>query len=119
VSQKLEMGHRVWLEIKPKYYDSESRTPVLREYEVVRANKSSAYVVEAEEIHKEQPYEIKISQKTLTGKGVLDHYKVWFSKELFLEDCAIKERTMEARKEALRRVQNMSLAELENLLEAF
>lgn len=117
--QPLEVGQRVWLEIRSyRLWRGSGYYRSVFEVEVVRANRSSAYVVEVEDLNAEKAYERKISQKTLTGEafGFGSTYHVWFSKESFEASVQRGIDTANARKEAHELVDKMNLTQLKQFL---
>lgn len=118
--QPLEVRQRVWLEIRSyRLWRGGGYDRSIFEVEVVRANRSSAYVVEVEDLNAEKAYERKISQKTLTGEaiGFGSTYHVWFSKESFEASVQRGIDTAKARKEAHELVDKMNLTQLKEFLD--
>ncbi|MGY3186476.1 beta barrel domain-containing protein [Lysinibacillus sp. TE18511] len=117
---KLEIGQRVWLEIRfYRMWRGGGYDRRISEVEVVRANKTSAYVVDIEDLDAEKVYERKIAQKTLSGDGGTfgTTYHVWFSKEDFEASVQRKIDTANARNEAHELIDKMSLERLQKFIQ--
>lgn len=117
---KLEVGQRVWLENRSyRIWRGGGYDRSIFEVEVVKANRSSAYVVDVEDLNTEKVYERKISQKTLSGDGFGfgTSYHIWFSKEEFEASVQREIDTANARKEAHELVDKMSLERLNQLIQ--
>lgn len=117
---KLEVGQRVWLELRSyRMWRGGGYDRRIFEVEVVRANKSSAYVVDVEDLDTDKVYERKISQKTLTGDGGIfgTSYHIWFSEKAFEASVQREIDTANARKEAHELVDKMSLERLKQLIQ--
>lgn len=117
---KLEVGQRVWLELRSyRMWRGGGYDRRIFEVEVVRANKTSAYVVDVEDLDAEKVYERKISQKTLTGDGGIfgTTYHIWFNKKDYEASVQRKIDTANARKEAHDLVDKMSLERLQKLIQ--
>ncbi|MCT6815332.1 MAG: hypothetical protein M3043_02880 [Lysinibacillus fusiformis] len=116
---KLEVGQRVWLELRSyRMWRGGGYDRRIFEVEVVRANKTSAYVVDVEDLDAEKVYERKISQKTLTGDGGIfgTSYHIWFNEKDFEASVQREIDTANARKEAHDLVDKMSLERLQKLI---
>lgn len=117
---KLEVGQRVWLELRSyRMWRGGGYDRRIFEVEVVRANKTSAYVVDVEDLDAEKLYERKISQKTLTGDGGIfgTSYHIWFNEKGFEASVQRESDTAYARKEAHDLVDKMSLERLQKLIQ--
>ncbi|WP_249645875.1 MULTISPECIES: hypothetical protein [unclassified Lysinibacillus] len=117
---KLEVGQRVWLELRSyRMWRGGGYDRRIFEVKVVRANKTSAYVVDVEDLDAEKVYERKISQKTLTGDGGIfgTSYHIWFNEEDFEASVQREIDTTNARKEAHDLVDKMSLERLQKLIQ--
>lgn len=112
----LKVGQRVWIEMIPMFFKRES---TLNEYEVVRVNKSSAYVVRVEDVSKESPLERRINQsngKVYSGYSAGYDYRLWHSKEIFELAKEMLEEKLKLRQEAIAKVNQMTLNELREFL---
>lgn len=114
---KLEVGQRVWIETVWYFYSNRERS--VSEYEIVEANRNSAYAVRLDNLDKEKPYRERIDQRTRKIKssgsfGVKDIY--WESKEAFEADVKRVKDTAIARQNALEKVKKMSLEQLQEFL---
>jgi len=114
----LEVGQRLWLECFPTFT---TRDPFLMEVEVVRVNKSSAYVVYVQDLEKEKesPLERRVDQRTRhvynpysAGYG----YRVWESQKEYYAAIKRSQEKKELRDEAIKKVQTMTLNELRQFL---
>lgn len=117
---KLEVGQRVWLEIRfYRMWRGGGYDRRISEVEVVRANSTSAYVVDIGDLEDEKAYERRIVQKTLSGDGGTfgTTYHVWFTKEAFEESVQRTIDTANARKEAHDLIDKMSLERLQKLIQ--
>jgi len=117
---KLEVGQRVWLEYRSyRIWRGGGYDRSISEVEVIRANRSSAYVVNVEDLNTENVYERKISQKTLSGDGFGfgNSYHIWFSKEDFEASVQREIDTANARKEAHELVDKMSFERLQKFIQ--
>lgn len=115
--QPLEVGQRVWIETVWYFYSNRERS--VSEYEIVEANRNSAYAVRLDNLDKEKPYRERIDQRIREIKssgsfGVNDIY--WESKEAFEADFKRVKDTAIARQNALEKVKKMSLEQLQEFL---
>lgn len=114
---KLEVGQHVWIETVWYFYSNRERS--VSEYEIVEANRNSAYAVRLVNLGKDKPYRERIDQRTREIKssgsfGVKDIY--WESKEAFEADVKRVKDTAIARQNALEKVKQMSLEQLQEFL---
>ncbi|WGT40118.1 hypothetical protein QH639_04875 [Lysinibacillus sp. 1 U-2021] len=117
---KLEVGQRVWLELRSyRMWRGGGYDRRIFEVEVVRANKTSAYLVDVEVLGAKKVYERKVSQNTLTGDGGIfgTSYHVWFSEKAFDASVQRESDTANARKEAHEIVNKMSLERLQKFIQ--
>lgn len=115
--QPLEVGQHVWIETI--WYFRSNRERSLDEYEIVEANRNSAYAVRIENLGKDKPYRERIDQRTREIKssgsfGIRDVF--WESKEAFEADVKRVNDTAIARQKAIEKVKNMSLEQLQEFL---
>ena len=115
--QPLEVGQHVWIETIWYFHSNRERS--VCEYEIVEANRSSAYAVRLDNLAKEKPYRERIDQRTRDIKssgsfGIRDVY--WESKEAFEADVKRVNDTAIARQKAIEIVKNMSLEQLQEFL---
>lgn len=115
--QLLEVGQRVWIETVWYFYSNRERS--VSEYEIVEANRNSAYAVRLDNLGEDKPYRERIDQRTREIKssgsfGVKDIY--WESKEAFEADVKRVKDTAIARQNALEKVKQMSLEQLQEFL---
>lgn len=85
----LKTGETVWIESRRYSFLDGSTSRQIREAKVVKANKSSAYVVEKSDLEKEKPFEYRVDQKTFRIKntGIFGYQNIlWLSKEDFERD---------------------------------
>lgn len=120
VKSKLEVGQRVWMELRSyRMWRGGGYDRSLIEVEVVRSNGTSAYVVDVEDLNADNVYERKVSQKSLSGDGGIFGmtYHIWFTKEAFEADVKRELDTKEARNKAHEKVKSMNLEQLQKFLD--
>ncbi|MEQ6353963.1 hypothetical protein ABNX05_04985 [Lysinibacillus sp. M3] len=115
--EKLEVGQRIWIESIWYFYTNRDRS--VREYEIVEANRNSAYAVRVDNLGKDKPYRERIDQRTRKIKsagsfGIGEIF--WDSKEAFEADVKRVNDTEIAREKAIKKVNKMSLEQLQELL---
>ncbi|QTB23092.1 hypothetical protein J1907_02970 [Lysinibacillus sphaericus] len=115
--EKLEVGQRIWIESIWYFYTNRDRS--ISEYKIVEANRNSAYAVRVDNLGKDKPYRNRIDQKTrkIKGSGSFGVGEViWESKEAFEADVKRVNDTEIAREKAIKKVNKMSLEQLQELL---
>ncbi len=115
--EKLEVGQRIWIESIWYFYTNRDRS--ISEYEIVEANRNSAYAVRVDNLGKDKPYRNRIDQRTrkIKGSGSFGVGEViWESKEAFEADVKRVNDTEIAREKAIKKVNKMSLEQLQELL---
>ncbi|MDM5245735.1 hypothetical protein [Lysinibacillus sp. G4S2] len=115
--EKLEVGQRIWIESIWYFYTNRDRS--ISEYEIVEANRNSAYAVRVNNLDKDKPYRDRIDQRTrkIKGSGSFGVGEVFReSKEVFEADVKRVNDTEIAREKAIKKVNKMSLEQLEELL---
>ncbi|WP_324730254.1 hypothetical protein VO178_09545 [Lysinibacillus fusiformis] len=115
--EKLEVGQRIWIESIWYFYTNRDRS--ISEYEIVEANRNSAYAVRVDNLGKDKLYRNRIDQRTrkIKGSGSFGVGEViWESKEAFEADVKRVNDTEIAREKAIKKVNKMSLEQLQELL---
>ncbi|MEB2279699.1 hypothetical protein LAV73_06750 [Lysinibacillus xylanilyticus] len=115
--QPLEVGQRVWIESIWYFYTNRDRS--VSEYEIVEANRNSAYVVRVDNLGKDKPYRNRIDQRTrkIKGSGSFGAGEaIWDSKEAFEADVKRVNDTEIAREKVIKKVNKMSLEQLQEFL---
>lgn len=110
--EKLKVGEKVVVVSNHKFIQS---IDIVRDYQVVRANNSSAYLVEVADLNEAKPYTIKVSQKDFRGAGVIDSYKVYRTKEDYEKAIADREELAKLQSKIRENVKMMNLTELRGL----
>ena len=110
--EKLKVGENVVVVSNHKFIQS---IDIVRDYQVVRANNSSAYLVEVADLNEAKPYTIKVSQKDFRGAGVIDSYKVYRTKENYEKAIADREELANLQSKIRENVKMMNLTELRGL----
>ncbi len=116
-NEKLEVGQRIWIESIWYFYTNRDRS--ISEYEIVEANRNGAYAVRVDNLGKDKPYRNRIDQRTrkIKGSGSFGVGEViWESKEAFEADVKRVNDTEIAREKAIKKVNKMSLEQLQELL---
>ena len=122
--EPLIVGQKVWMEIRNMYFQANSQDRAVHEFEIIEANKSSAYAVSAQKsaLYKESPKSYvnmknRIDQRThrVQSAGFGATYVLWLTEEEFLQDMEHTVAISNAREIACDAVNDMTLAEL-NLL---
>lgn len=115
--EKLEVGQRIWIESIWYFYTNRDRS--ISEYEIVEANRNSAYAVRVDNLGKDKPYRNRIDQRSRKIKGSSSFgvgEVIWESKEAFEADVKRVNDTEIAREKAIKKVNKMSLEQLRELL---
>ena len=120
--EPLVVGQRVWIETVG-YYD---RGREIREYEVIEANSSSAYIVRVDivEQFKANPVENKYSKIRVKQANYdvetfsIGYSKIlWLSKEAFERNVQYNKEVKELRSRVTQLVSKMNVEELRKVLE--
>lgn len=113
----LEKGQRIWISSENLFA---KREPSLREYEVIRANGTSAYAILVEDKSNFQRHEWRIMQRSLKidDGGVMSfiRQKVWLTSEAYHDNEARLALLQQTRAEATELVSKMSQKELEEMI---
>lgn len=121
--EPLVVGQRVWIETI-SYFFREPRSIV--EYEVIEANRNSAYVVRVGGLEKYKADPIKekwsktrVEQKTYDVKNSMAGYgyRLWLTKEDFERNVQYNKEVKELRAKAIQLVNQMNVNELRKVLE--
>lgn len=124
----LEAGQHIWIETRTMFFRNKNGDREIDEFEVVEANKSSAYAVPVVDLAKykkdikEHSYlRRRIEQRThnVKGSGFGDSYVLWLTKESFEANVKYNNELVVARKKAHELVDRMTLGGLENLINKF
>ena len=114
----LQTGDRLVIVTKNHLHQTER----VDDYEVVRANGSSAYVVLVENLDKKDPYEIRIEQKThrvIRFVASFDSEVVYDSRELYEMIKARRDRLISSRERAISIVKLLKQEDLDAFLEKY
>lgn len=120
---KLELGQRIWLEIRSYFHgnfygDNEGEENIIFEYEVIKINKSSAYITEVCNLEKEKRTELRVQLSNLKVISIYNtgsSYTLWTDLEEFKTDKKRKKDTAELKKLLHDRINHMDLEELSEL----
>ena len=116
--EPLVVGQRVWLEELPWYHSRDDKRSV-REYEVVKSNGASAYVIRVEDLEKakrgERVSENRINQKTYHASNSVSRFNVWLTKEEFEQNVQYNNDLKTMRQQAHAAVDKMNLSQLKAL----
>ncbi len=115
--QPFQVGDRVWIETVSLYRSGGKRSAY--EYEIVESNKSSAYAVDVDNLHKENPVRKRIVQRTREIKSNFSFgydYILWESKEAFEKNVERQEQARIMRAQAIEKVKKMKFDELKSFL---
>lgn len=127
-SKSLEVGQRVWIETTEMFFRNANGERDIHEFEVVEANKSSAYIVSVDGLEKyvgdpkKHAYSRRrVEQRTfkVKGNGFGDRYNLWLTRDAFEFNCQYKEKLIAMRKKAHDIVDGMTLADLESFANKF
>ena len=117
-NKPLEDGQKLWLQGISRYIEREDS---LREVEVVKTNKTSAYIAYVER-DKKSDLTYRVNQKTrevYAPYSVGYGYVLWESKEQYEYYKSQQKKKAEYRKIAMEKVKNMTLNELEKFIETY
>lgn len=118
----LEVGQRVWIETMSMFFIDKERE--VYEYEVVKANKTSAYVVYIGYLEKykndnkkHKNLKRRVVQRTheVIGNGFREQYGFWLTKEEFEENVKHENEFNTAKVEVMEIVDNLTLVELQEI----
>lgn len=116
----LEKGQRIWISSENLFAN---RDTSLREYEVIRANNTSAYAILVEDKNNYQRHEWRIMQRSLqvNDGGVMSfmRHNVWLTSEAFHDNNARIALLQKTRAEATELVSKMGQKELEEMILRF
>ncbi len=113
----LQVGDRIWIESVGLFRSRDERSAY--EYEIVEANKSSAYAVGVEYLHKENPTRKRIVQRTREIKSNFSFgydYRFWETKEAFEQNVERQKQARIMRAQAIEKVNKMKFDELKSFL---
>ncbi|HIX43161.1 MAG TPA: hypothetical protein H9983_07785 [Candidatus Kurthia intestinigallinarum] len=114
------VGQRVWLE-ELSWYGSRDEKRSVREFEIVKANNTSAYAtwIEQLEAHKrgERVSMVRIDIRKGGAKNSVSHFNVWQTKEAFERNVQYNKELKELRAKAIHLVSQMNVNELRKVLE--
>jgi len=116
--KSLQVGERIWIESTPMFYEGDRK---IHEYEIVEANSSSAYAVRVEDLGEKKALRKRIEQRTgkiVNSISIGYAYYLWESKEAFENSLKRQEETIRLRKEAIEKVKEMNLEQLQAFLHA-
>lgn len=117
---KLEVGQRVWLE-ELSWYVSHDDERTVREFEIIKANNTSAYAtwIDKLEAHNrgEHVPTVRIDMRAGGAKNSVSRFNVWLSKEVFESSVKHREELNELRAKAIHLVKQMNVDELRKVLE--
>lgn len=114
----LQTGDRLVIVTKNRLHNTER----VDDYEVVRANGSSAYVVRVRNLGKKDPYEIRIEQKThrvIRFVASFDSEVVYESREQYEMIKARRDRLISSRERAISIVKLLKQDDLDAFLEKY
>lgn len=114
----LQVGERLVIVTKNHLHQTEH----VDDYEVVRANGSSAYVVRVENLDKKDPYEIRIEQKThsvIRFVASFDSQVVYDSREQYETLKARHEKLLETRSSVISLVSSLKQSQLDEILSTY
>lgn len=114
----LQTGDRLVIVTKNHLHNTER----VDDYEVVRANGSSAYVVRVENLDKKDPYEIRIEQKThsvIRFVASFDSQVVYDSREQYETLKARHEKLLETRSSVISLVSSLKQSQLDEILSTY
>lgn len=114
----LQTGDRLVIVTKNRLHNTER----VDDYEVVRANGSSAYVVRVRNLGKKDPYEIRIEQKThrvIRFVASFDSEVVYESREQYETFKARRDRLNSSRERAISIVKLLKQDDLDAFLEKY
>ena len=114
----LQTGDRLVIVTKNRLHNTER----VDDYEVVRANGSSAYVVRVRNLGKKDPYEIRIEQKTrrvIRFVASFDTEVVYESREQYEMIKARRDRLISSRERAISIVKLLKQDDLDAFLEKY
>ena len=114
----LQVGERIVIATKNHFHKTERAD----DYEVVRANGSSAYVVRVENLDKKDPYEIRIEQKThrvIRFVASFDSQVVYDSREQYETLKARREKLHETRSSVIALVSSLKQSQLDEILSTY
>ncbi|MED4718274.1 hypothetical protein [Bacillus badius] len=112
----LQVGERVWIETTGFFYSGKR---YIDEYEIVEANKSSAYAVRVEDLEKENPSRKRIEQgtrKVIARYSMGESYYFWETKEKFEQSVKRQAETISMRQKAIEKVKTMNFEQLKEFL---
>lgn len=116
--EPLEIGQRVWIETRPIFIIGE---PTLTEYEVVKANNSSAYIVSVKDLERgTSNYSIRVDQrsKRIMSRILLGYeYTLWANKEAYLEHESKMAEMKELVEKAHEKIEKMTFHQLKEFVE--
>lgn len=125
--QPLEVGNRVWLEATD-YFFRRNEERKIREYVVVDANKSSAYLIDIDRLEKynEDPkrhayMKRRVEQRThnVKGDGLGTHFTLWMSEEDFQKNVIYNKTIKETRQQAHELIDKLPLSILKEFINQF
>lgn len=111
----LQCGERIVVVTKNHLRNTER----IDDYEVVRANGNSAYIVLVENLDKKDPYEIRIEQKTrrvIRFVASFDTEVVYDSREQYEAIKARRDKLLEARESVVNLVSTLNIDQLNEIL---
>lgn len=111
----LQCGERIVVVTRNHLHNTER----IDDYEVVRANGNSAYVVRVENLDKKDPYEIRIEQKThrvIRFVASFDTEVVYDSREQYEAIKARRDKLIEARESVVNLVSTLNIDQLNEIL---
>lgn len=114
----LQVGERIVIATNNHLHKTER----VDDYEVVRANGSSAYVIRVENLDKKDPYEIRIEQKThrvIRFVASFDSEVVYDSREQYEMLKARREKLLETRSSVISLVSSLEQPQLEEILSTY
>lgn len=114
----LQCGERIVIVTTNRLHNTER----IDDYEVVRANGSSAYVVRVDNLEEKDPYEIRIEQKThrvIRFVMSFDTEAVYDSREQYEIIKARRDKLLEARQSVVNLVPSLNLKQLNEILAAY
>lgn len=119
MAKKLVNGQKVYLETVVSMYRPVEERKV-REFQVVRSNGSSAYIVLTEETKRGgKPVEWRVDQRTRKVKDKVslgNTYKLWETEEDFLTDVEYKKEYSQLYKQAKEKLDEMTLEEIREFI---
>lgn len=126
--ESLVVGQKVWIETVAMFFRSTGDQRKVSRYEIVEANKSSAYAIPAGRLdeYNEDPKRHAYMRKRIVqrnhkvlGDGMGGHYTLWLSSEDFESNVTYNQEIKEVRKQAQDVLNQLTLSDLKKFIQQF